>query len=234
MACTPLEHAPKNNLTSSDFLTRGYPDVSDTVQQSCEAGVVAGVVYNRVVQTVPKSNAIDSTRPGANQPIHRAGTNLVGLGDAECSVSIALKNRRANSINSAEFYDNEIKVTRNLNRELANVNSHMMSCIAQNRLLYSDLEEKAQSGVLTTFSVQQAHQRASADLNWAQKQRDVARANFEGQQQVANDSSLGTINDLQAQRLRAELLSLDIHVASLEQELADLLHIIAAILQVKR
>lgn len=229
--CATHECNVNNTSTPVSWLTRGYPAVSDTVKQGCTESTVAGVVYGsdtyrpkitREKQdnvTSPQDSICDQNAESLKYDrAEAAASEVIG-----CTVGKALTNRRSSSATSYEFYDNEIKVTRNLNRELANVNSHMVFLIAEHRKVSAATQEQELSAMQKREYEQQARDESRiflrADLSWAQNQLGVSEENLMSQTQVVCDNSLGDIGEVQAVRLHAELQSLETHVSSLTREI---------------
>ncbi|MFK7893219.1 MAG: hypothetical protein AB8B63_20560 [Granulosicoccus sp.] len=210
--------------------THGYPHVSNTIEQGCQSTLVAGVVYSQAEPSRGAYRALGLQQPGYNSAVVN-GFSATNLHREGCNRDQAISLRRSNSADTLEYINNEIKVTRNLNRELANVNSHIVKRIAEYRQTAGKGGQRDQfvlkrNNAHSDMAVPKICDQAQAYLSWARLQQKIARMNLTTQRQVATDAMTREITQVQKERLNAELLSLTTHVVFLERELTELTELI--------
>jgi|GEM_PF-6130020 len=184
-----------------------YPIVSDTILQACADTSVAGIEFDNRLPARPDHIVKGHAVPGQE-------ANVM---PGDCTTRVSLELRRRRSTSATDHLEKETLVTRNLNRELANVNAVMLRVTDAGRLRYASLLSRPISALPSPSEIDTAHQATRIDLAWAKAQRDRAIDNLAAQRQIVTEKARGSAGQALQDRLFAEISSLATHVSTLER-----------------
>ena len=219
--------------------TRQYPHASNVLRQGCDGSSVAGISFSKMVSTLSqqpnhrqRSASTASVVEQSSDDACDTSTYQINRSSADCTSAVSLKRRRLRSDSTRVYIDNEIRVTRNLNRELSNIHAHLLLQISQYREqldLFSDgVRERKSNAKIATLYLQARHV-----LAWAQNQLEISRSNLEVQKQVVSQVGKNAVTDRQTRRSNAELRFLALHVRWLESAIAELLDVVESLKSMK-
>lgn len=193
---------------TTDQQTAGFPKVSNTVLQACAGGAVLGLLTTALTN--------DDADLG-DYALGAAGGALAG-----CAVGAILDDRRKNYASTADYYDAEIARTRDLNTQVAQVNSKLTQVISENRTQLENLRSQQASATYDRDAAKALKSKAKAELNWAQQQLKNANAELEAQELVLAQAEREAAASQKSAQLRQQVASLKQTVSNLETQVASL------------
>ena len=197
-----------SGCATTDQQTAGFPKVSNTVLQACAGGALVGILATAVTN---KNADLGDYALGA------AGGALAG-----CAVGAILDNRRKNYASTADYYDAEIARTRDLNTQVAQVNTKLTEVIAENQTQLANLRSQQASATYDRDAAKALKSKANAELNWAKQQLKNANAELEAQQLVLAQAEEEAAASEKSSQLRQQVNSLKQTVSNLETQVASL------------